>query len=112
MKHESSAKRPRGRGGQKRPSGGIRRAGNRRNASQPAVRGDPRQVFEKYTAMANDASTAGDLVAMEYYLQHAEHYYRILQGRRDNSNGATGNSGNAENPGNPGNSGNSENPSD
>ncbi len=106
MKHESNAKRPRGRGGQKRPSGGIRRGNNRRNASEPAVRGDPRQVFEKYTAMAHDASTAGDLVAMEYYLQHAEHYYRVLQGRRDNSNGATGNSANS------GNSGNSGNPSD
>ena len=95
MKQESNAKRPRGRSGQKRPSGGARRGNNRRNAPEPVARGDPRQVFDKYMAMAHDASSAGDLVATENYFQHAEHYYRILHGRREGSGSATGNTGNS-----------------
>lgn len=42
------------------------------------VRGNAYQVMEKYLAMARDASAAGDRIAMENYLQHAEHYYRIM----------------------------------
>ena len=42
------------------------------------VRGNTYQVMEKYLALARDASLAGDRIAMENYLQHAEHYYRIL----------------------------------
>ncbi len=34
--------------------------------------------MEKYLALARDASLAGDRVAMENYLQHAEHYYRTI----------------------------------
>lgn len=33
--------------------------------------------------MARDASSAGDRVASENYLQHAEHYYRILAVQRE-----------------------------
>ena len=33
--------------------------------------------FEKYVALARDASRAGDMVAMENFYQHAEHYYRV-----------------------------------
>lgn len=42
------------------------------------VRGNAYQVMEKYLALARDASAAGDRIAMENYLQHAEHYYRVL----------------------------------
>jgi len=42
------------------------------------VRGNTYQVMEKYLALARDASLAGDRVAMENYLQHAEHYYRTI----------------------------------
>jgi hypothetical protein len=43
------------------------------------VRGNAWQVFEKYQALARDAQSAGDRVAAENYLQHAEHYYRIIE---------------------------------
>jgi hypothetical protein len=33
--------------------------------------------FEKYVSLARDAFQAGDLVAMENFYQHAEHYYRM-----------------------------------
>src|SRR5690349_315213 len=42
------------------------------------VRGNAYQVFEKYLALARDASAAGDRIAAENYYQHAEHYYRII----------------------------------
>lgn len=36
------------------------------------------QSREKYQMMARDAQSAGDRVQMEYYLQHADHYHRVL----------------------------------
>jgi hypothetical protein len=36
-------------------------------------------VHEKYQALARDAMSSGDRVAAENYLQHAEHYYRIIE---------------------------------
>lgn len=42
------------------------------------VRGTPQQVIEKYQALARDAQVSGDRVAAESYLQHAEHYSRLL----------------------------------
>jgi hypothetical protein len=43
------------------------------------VRGNAWQVHEKYQALARDAQSSGDRVAAENYLQHAEHYYRIIE---------------------------------
>jgi hypothetical protein len=36
-------------------------------------------VYEKYLQLARDANSSGDRVMAESYLQHAEHYYRIIQ---------------------------------
>lgn len=47
------------------------------------MRGNAYQVLEKYLAMARDASAAGDRVASENYLQHAEHYYRLINNSTD-----------------------------
>jgi hypothetical protein len=50
------------------------------------VRGNAYQVLEKYLQLARDAGTAGDRVAAENFLQHADHYYRMVssmnEGRR------------------------------
>ena len=40
-------------------------------------RGNPLEVKIKYESLAKDASSAGDKVAAENYMQHAEHYLRI-----------------------------------
>ena len=48
------------------------------------VRGSAQQVLEKYLALARDAASGGDRIAAENYLQHAEHYYRIIN--IDNAN--------------------------
>ena len=42
------------------------------------IRGTAAHVYEKYLQLARDAGSAGDRVTQENYLQHAEHYYRIL----------------------------------
>lgn len=42
------------------------------------IRGSASQILERYLGLARDASSSGDRVAAESYLQHAEHYYRIL----------------------------------
>ncbi|MBV8800744.1 MAG: DUF4167 domain-containing protein [Alphaproteobacteria bacterium] len=42
------------------------------------IRGSASHVYEKYLQLARDANAQGDRVAAENYLQHAEHYYRIL----------------------------------
>lgn len=48
------------------------------NGPEAKVRGTAQQVLEKYQALARDAYSAGDRILAEGYLQHAEHYYRIL----------------------------------
>ncbi len=42
------------------------------------VRGTPQQIIEKYLALARDAQLSNDRVAAENFLQHAEHYTRLL----------------------------------
>ena len=42
------------------------------------IRGAASHVYEKYLQLARDANSAGDRVMAENYLQHAEHYYRIM----------------------------------
>src|SRR6201996_2670035 len=42
------------------------------------IRGSASHVYEKYLQMARDANSGGDRVMAENYLQHAEHYYRIM----------------------------------
>ena len=55
------------------------------------IRGSAQQVLEKYLALARDAAAGGDRIAAENYLQHAEHYYRIIN--IDNANRQQGNGG-------------------
>jgi hypothetical protein len=46
------------------------------------VRGNAHQLLEKYKQLARDAHQAGDRVAAEYYLQHSDHYFRVLNDSR------------------------------
>ncbi len=49
------------------------------NGPEVRVRGNAWQVYEKYQTLARDASSSGDRVVAENLLQHAEHYYRIIE---------------------------------
>jgi len=42
------------------------------------IRGNAYQVFERYIALAREASSAGDRIAAENLYQHAEHYFRVM----------------------------------
>jgi len=42
------------------------------------VRGTAQQLFEKYLQLGRDATSGGDRVMAEGYLQYAEHYFRVL----------------------------------
>jgi hypothetical protein len=48
------------------------------NGPEVKVRGSATQVYEKYLQLARDANSSGDRVMAENYLQHAEHYFRIM----------------------------------
>ncbi len=48
------------------------------------VRGAAQSVYEKYQQLARDASSSGDRVLAENYLQHAEHYFRVLRAIQPN----------------------------
>lgn len=73
--------RRRGRGGQNRQGGGGRgpESGNR---IDNRARGNAPQLLEKYKGLARDAQQAGDRVLMEYYLQFADHYFRVVMESR------------------------------
>ncbi|MGE0768301.1 MAG: DUF4167 domain-containing protein [Hyphomicrobiaceae bacterium] len=47
------------------------------------VRGTPAHIAEKYMQLARDAQSSGDHVLAENYLQHAEHYNRIIFAYRE-----------------------------
>ncbi len=42
------------------------------------IRGTAQHVAEKYLQLARDAHSGNDPVAAENYLQHAEHYFRLI----------------------------------
>ena len=70
------AGRRRGRGGQRPGTGsGSRDNGNRIDNRS---RGNAAQLLEKYKSLASDAQRSGDRVNTEYYLQFADHYFRVL----------------------------------
>ena len=47
------------------------------------LRGTPNHIAEKYMSLARDAHSSGDPVLAENYMQHAEHYNRIIMSFRE-----------------------------
>ena len=79
----------RGRGNGGGGSGGGGGGGNRKGPNPLSrsyestgpdvkIRGTAMHIAEKYVSLARDAQSSGDPVLAENYLQHAEHYYRII----------------------------------
>lgn len=48
------------------------------NGPDVKIRGTAAHIAEKYTTLARDAQSAGDTIQAENYMQHAEHYLRII----------------------------------
>src|ERR1700748_917810 len=68
-----------GGGGEKPQQQNANRAFDSNGPDSVKVRGNAQTVFEKYQQLARDATSAGDRVLAENYLQHAEHYFRLLR---------------------------------
>ena len=81
MKDFRGMKRNRGRN--RKPSGTPHNNPNRAYESNgpegAKVRGNAQTVYEKYQQLARDANSSGDRVLAENYLQHAEHYFRVIR---------------------------------
>lgn len=85
MRHGTSTnRRQRGRGGNGGNGNQQRRGGQQRmqvfdsNGPEVRIRGTAHQVTEKYLTLAKDAASSGDVVLAQSYLQHAEHYQRVI----------------------------------
>ena len=67
-------------GGHNNNGGGGHNPNRTFDSSGPEVkiRGSAANVYEKYLQLARDANSSGDRVMAENYLQHAEHYYRLI----------------------------------
>jgi hypothetical protein len=48
------------------------------NGPDVKIRGTAHHIAEKYVQLARDAQSSGDPVSAEGYLQHAEHYFRMI----------------------------------
>ncbi len=63
------------------------------NRIDSRARGNAPQMLDKYKKLAQDAQHNGDRVQMEYYLQFADHYFRVIadnKARQDEQRGGNG----------------------
>jgi hypothetical protein len=67
-----------------KPQHNVNRAFESNGPDNVKIRGNAQHVFEKYQQLARDATAAGDRVLGENYLQHAEHYFRVLRAVQPN----------------------------
>lgn len=49
------------------------------NGPETKVRGPAAVIYERYLQLARDATSSGDRVLGENYLQHADHYFRLVR---------------------------------
>ena len=76
MRQGQQNRRGRGRSGRK-PQNPLARS-YESNGPDVKIRGTAAHIAEKYMSLARDSLASGDMVAAESYLQHAEHYNRII----------------------------------
>jgi len=79
MKRQRGRNRGGGNSGGKPQQQNANRAFDSNGPEGVKVRGNAQHVFEKYQQLARDAGSAGDRVLAENYLQHAEHYFRVVR---------------------------------
>lgn len=60
------------------------------NGPDVKVRGNAAHIAEKYMQLARDAQSSSDSVMAENYLQHAEHYFRIVSAAQPQNGQAVG----------------------
>jgi Domain of unknown function (DUF4167) len=55
------------------------------NGPNIKIRGSAHQIFERYLALAREATASGDRIVAENLYQHAEHYFHIDNARRESN---------------------------
>ncbi len=78
MRPSQKGRGSRNKSGRNKPVGNIINRVFESAGPEGKVRGTPQQIIEKYQLLARDAQTAGERVLSENFLQHAEHYTRLL----------------------------------
>ena len=58
--------------------------GPTRNNFRPSLSAE--KLFDKYSSLAKEAMASGDKLLSENYLQHAEHFMRIIEDKNRNQN--------------------------
>ena len=66
------------RNNRRRGRGNRNQGGNNQNRIDSRARGNAPQLLDKYKKLAQDAQHNGDRVQAEYYLQFADHYFRVI----------------------------------
>jgi hypothetical protein len=80
---DNSLNNNRGNNNRRRGRGNNRQQGGQQlNRIDSRARGNAQQLLDKYRKMAHDAHLNGDRVQEEYYLQFADHYFRVLADQR------------------------------
>ena len=82
----------RGRGRSRKPQNPLSR-NLESNGPDVKIRGTASHIAEKYATLARDALSSGDNVAGESYLQHAEHYNRIIMANQSQQGDGVNGSG-------------------
>ena len=97
MRQGQQNRRGRGRGGRK-PQNPLAR-NFESNGPDVKIRGTAAHIAEKYMSLARDALASGDMVSAESYLQHAEHYNRIIMAAQTQFGGQNTHQGEGPNGG-------------
>jgi uncharacterized protein DUF4167 len=84
QQNNNSKNRSRGRNGGRKHVNPLSRSFES-NGPDVKVRGNAPHIAEKYMQLARDAQSSGDSVMAENYLQHAEHYFRIVSAAQPNA---------------------------
>ena len=79
MKRQRGRNRKPGGGGANANNANPNRSWDSQGPENIKVRGNAQTVYERYLQLWRDASSSGDRVLAENYLQHAEHYFRVLR---------------------------------
>ena len=88
----------RGRGRGRKPQNPLAR-NYESNGPDVKIRGTAAHIAEKYMSLARDALASGDMVTAESYLQHAEHYNRIIMAAQSQMGPQHGHQGEGPNGG-------------
>jgi hypothetical protein len=82
-------RRPNGRSHRPHGSGSPQRShtftnGQPRNSFKPSMSAE--KMYEKYSSLAKESMSTGDKTLSENYLQHADHFMRVIEEKNRNRN--------------------------